>query len=243
MQRALQLLLYGIGLPLEVLVLWAMVRSRAYRKFPLVFAYSSAIFVASLIEVPAYLAYFSGAPRSRTRAFYYWINEGILQALIFAAVISLVYMATAALENRTAIRRGIVAGAVLFGAGSIAIHYDPTAVTGEWMTLVSRDLNFCSAGLDLALWMLLLTFRRADHRLLLLSGGLGIQFTGEAIGHSLRQVLPRSLVLVGSTVVVLANLICMYVWWQTFRATASEGMGRTKAGVKSESGPQARPAD
>ena len=52
------------------------------------------------------------------------------------------------------------------------------------MTPWTRDLNFCSAILDLALWALLIAAREKDHRLLLLSGGLGIQFTGEAIGES-----------------------------------------------------------
>jgi hypothetical protein len=240
MQRVLQLLLYCIGIPLEVLVIYAMVKSRAYRGFPFVFAYATAVFVSSIVEVPAYVAHFMGAPRSRTRAFYYWINEGVLQLLIFVAVISLVYTATASLHNRTTIRRAIVVGAVLFSAGSIAFHYDPQSVTGTWMTLVSRDLNFCTAVLDLALWMMLLAFRRADHRLLLLSGGLGIQFTGEAIGHSLRHVLPRSIVLVGSTVVVLANLTCLYVWWQAFRVKQTTGPETGK--LTKESGPHTRPA-
>lgn len=244
MQRVLQFVLYGIGIPLEILVIVAMVRARAFRTFPFVFAYASAILIASLIEIPAYLAHFTGAPRSRTRAFYYWLNEGILQMLIFLAVISLVYKATAALENRTPIRRGIIAGAVLFSAGSVGLHYDSNVVTGQWMTLVSRDLSFCTAVLDLALWMLLLSLRRGDHRILLLSGGLGIQFTGEAIGHSLRQILPRTLVLVGSTVVVVASLACLYVWWQAFRATAGEGPDlRAKGELKANSGPHARPAD
>jgi hypothetical protein len=239
MQRVLQLVLYGIGIPLEVMVLWAMVRSRSYRAFPLVFAYAAGVFLSSAVEIPAYVAHFAGAPRHRTRAFYYWLNEGVLQVLIFAAVISLVYTATAALEKRTTIRRAIIAGAVLFGAGSLAAHYDAEAITGTWMTLVSRDLNFCTAILDLALWTLLVASRKGDRRLLLLSGGLGIQFTGEAIGHSLREVLPRSLVLVGSTVVVLASLMCLYVWWQTFRVTQKSVTGLE---TLKKSGPQARPA-
>jgi hypothetical protein len=197
-------------------VIAAMLRSRAWRTFPFVFAYAVVLFAASAVEVPAYVAHFAGVRRARTRAFYYWINEGVLQVLIFVAVISLVYHATAALQNRTAIRRALVAGAVLFAPLSIALHYDSSAVTGQWMTLVSRDLNLCTALLDLALWMILLAFRPGDQRLLLLSGGLGVQFAGEAIGHSLRQ-LSRVTVLLGSVFVVVANLACLYVWWHTFR--------------------------
>jgi hypothetical protein len=236
MQHVLQLVLWGIGIPLEILVIRAMVRSRVYGVLPLVFAYSVAVFGSSVVELAIYIAYRAGMLRSRTRAFYYWVNEGILQFLVFAAVISLVYTATASLERRTAIRRVIVSAAVLFGAGSVAVHYDPSVVTGTWMTLVSRDLNFCTAVLDLALWMVLVASAKADRRLLLLSGGLGIQFTGEAIGHSLRQVLPRTLVLVGSTVVVLASLMCLYVWWQVFRQTGKAGAA--VGALETESGPQ-----
>jgi len=217
MQWLLQSVLYAVGLPLEFLVVAAMVRSRAWRSFPFVFAYSVALFLASVVEVPAYVAHFTGAHSSHSRAFWYWLDEAVLQVLIFAAVISLVYYATAALRNRTTIRRSLIAAAVLFAPLSLALHYDPEAVTGQWMTLVSRDLNLCTAILDLALWMILLAFRPGDHRLLLISGGLGVQFAGEAIGHSLRQ-LSRTTVLAGSLVVVLANLACLYVWWQTFRS-------------------------
>ena len=217
MQWLLQTVLYAVGLPLEFLVVAAMLRSRAWRSFPFVFAYSVALFLASVVEVPAYVAHFTGTRSSHSRAFYYWINEAVLQVLIFAAVISLVYYATVALRNRTAIRRSLIAAAVLFAPLSLALHYNPEAVTGQWMTLVSRDLNLCTAILDLALWMILLAFRPGEQRLLLISGGLGVQFAGEAIGHSLRQ-LSRTTVLAGSLVVVLANLACLYVWWQTFRS-------------------------
>jgi|SRR5215470_15206404 hypothetical protein len=218
MQLILQAFLYAVGLPLELLVIAAILKSRAWRTFPFIFAYAVALFITSVVEIPAYIAYFAGIHHRRSRAFFYWINEGVLQILIFAAVISLIYHATSALRNRTTIRRALVAGAVLFAPLSLALHYDPNAVVGQWMTLVSRDLNLCTAVLDLALWMILLAFRPGDHRLLLLSGGLGVQFAGEAIGHSLRQV-SRVTVLLGSVVVVLANLACLYVWWQTFRTS------------------------
>ena len=126
MRAALQLVLYLIGLPLEVMVIAAMARSRAWRTFPLVFAYAVALLAASLVEVPVYATFFiRGARRGHTRAFFYWLNEAVLQVLMFAAVISLIYLATEALENRTLIRRVLVAGAVLFAPLSLAIHYDP----------------------------------------------------------------------------------------------------------------------
>jgi len=243
MQVVLQIVLYAVGLPLELLVVVAMLRTRAWRTFPLVFAYAAALFLANLSEVPFYAAHFFRISLGRTRAGLYWLNEGVLQILIFSAVISLVYQATAALENRTLIRRALIAGAVLFAPLSLAVHYDSGQVVGKWMTLVSRDLSLCTAILDLALWVILLTFRRGDNRLLLLSGGLGIQFAGEAIGHSLRGLLPRSVVILGSIVVVLANLICLYVWWQTFRLPSEKPRIPAGAVSKTHGQPLAEVAD
>jgi hypothetical protein len=95
-----------------------------------------------------------------------------------------------------------------------------------WMTLISRDLSFAAVILDLVLWMLLIASRRKDRQLLMLSGALGIQFTGAAIGQSVRQVARGArnlpLAVAGSMLVVVSNLICLYVWWQAFRSAAAE---------------------
>jgi len=102
------------------------------------------------------------------------------------------------------------------------------------MTPWTRDLNLCSAILDMALWALLIASRDKDYCLLLLSGGLGIRFTGEAIGTSLRQLAlstrSRPLSLSGGVLMVLANLVFLYVWWQAFRRRPS---GRRGEGSRS----------
>ena len=50
----------------------------------------------------------------------------------------------------------------------------------------------------------------------MVSGGMGIQMAGKAIGHSLRQ-LSRSAMMPGDLVIVLSHLLCLYIWWQAFR--------------------------
>jgi hypothetical protein len=242
MERILQIIFYAVGLPLEVLVICAMLRARAWRDVPVVFAYSAATLLASVIELGMNGARQFGAVDSRTFAYVYWIDEGVLQVLVFLSVISLIYGATAALQNRTLIRRALIASPVLFGAASIALHYDPRAVTGEWMTLVSRDISLCTAILDLALWTILLTFRSTDTRSLLLSGGLGIQFTGEAISHSFRSIaqLPLHLERAASTIVPLTNLIGLYVWWHAFRVSAAQRPLRLPTAENTTGEPQQR---
>ncbi len=213
--QALQYAGWLIGIPLELLIIGALLRG-AYRRFPFVFAYTIALFLTTVVEIPAYVAYFSGKPAGHSRAFYYWIDEGIRQALLFAVVISLIYMATAQIRSRRVVRASLICGAVAFAAASFAIHYDSAGALSAWMTLWTRDLSFSSAILDLALWAMLLGTQNRDIRLFMLSGALGIQFTGEAIGQTLRNQFPATL-LAADTLILLANLGCMYIWWQAFR--------------------------
>jgi len=66
--------------------------------------------------------------------------------------------------------------------------------------------------------------------LFLLSGGLGIQFAGEAIGQTLRNQF-FSLVLLGNVIIIATSLACPYIWWQAFRASPV----RRKAAVHARS--------
>jgi hypothetical protein len=61
-----------------------------------------------------------------------------------------------------------------------------------------------------------------DYRLLMLSGALGIQFTGEAIGYSLLKLAVHfnqnhTVALLGSTLVVAADIVRSYIWWRVFQ--------------------------
>jgi hypothetical protein len=145
----------------------------------------------------------------------YWIDEVVVQVLLFCVVISLIYGALGKARNAAQVRRWLVLAAFLFFAGSLGAHYGRGSLNA-WMTVLSRDLSFGSAVLDLLLWFILIAQPRKDTLLLLLSGGLGIQFTGAAIGQSLRQISPHT-VIFGDLILVISDLICLYVWWQTFR--------------------------
>jgi len=216
MQPTLQYAAWAVNLTLEILVVQALLRG-AYKKYPFIFAYTTALILTTAVEVAAYGA-FSGAQRlARSRAFYYWVNEGVLDALIFCVVIALIYRATSSLSSRRIVRFSLIAGAALFAGTSFLIHYNSGAVLSRWMTLWSRDLSFSASILDLALWTMLVASREKDRRILMLSGALGVQFSGEAIGHSLRT-LSRALVWPGNLLILFSDLACLYVWWQTFRA-------------------------
>jgi len=196
-----------------------------YRRFPFVFAYATANLVTTLVEIPANLSHVFH-PQDlevwKHFAYIYWTNEVILRAFILAVVISLIDRAATQVRSRRLVRAGLIAGALLFAGISFALHHRPSMkFFGYWMTPWTRDLNFGSAILDLGLWMTLISSRRGDRRLLLISGALGMQFAGEAIGYAISNLSIAqqmdSVQLAGSIVTMLADLACLYVWWRTFR--------------------------
>ena len=221
MRFAIQLCGWLIGLPLQLLIIGTLLRG-GYRRFPFLFAYVVGDFLTTVVDIPSAMGYQRGM---QWAAFAYpavfWFDVVVMQVLVYAVVMSLIYQATGKLRSRRIVRASLIAGAILFAGISFWIHWNPALNTGSFMTPWTRDLNLCSAILDLALWALLIASRGMDHQLLLLSGGLGIQFTGEAIGTSIRQIAlrtrSRAISLTGGVMMLLASLVFLYIWWQALR--------------------------
>jgi hypothetical protein len=224
MRAALQYAGWLVGLPLELLIIAALVRG-AYRRLPFLLLYCLALFLTTVVEISVNQAYYSGIHLGASRATYYWIDEAIRQLLIFAVVVSFIYLTTARFASRSLLRASLIIAAIAFAGGSFWLHYNGHAPRGEkwtWMTLWVRDLDFSAAFLDLALWGLLLASRKRNLQLLMLAGGLGIQFTGEAIGQSLRYLvrLPLS---PGDVIGLVTNLAGLWIWWQALRTPVVSG--------------------
>ena len=164
---------------------------------------------------------------------WFWWDELLMQPLVYAVVISLIYRATEKASSRGLLRGALIGGATLVAGASFFSHYHPQIPYGDWMAFWTRDLTFSSAILDLALWGLLLASRVRDLQLLLVSGGLGIQFTGEAIGESLRSMAVQhqshSLSLAGSCVTTLVDLTALYIIWVAFRSSQGENAKAKRA--------------
>jgi hypothetical protein len=221
MRFAIQLCGWLIGIPLQLLIIGTLLRG-GYRRFPFLFAYVVGDFLTTVVEIPSAMGYQRGM---QWAAFAYpavfWFDVVVMQVLVYAVVMSLIYQATGKLRSRRIVRASLIAGAILFAGISFWIHWNPALNKGSFMTPWTRDLNLCSTILDLALWALLIASRGMDHQLLLLSGGLGIQFTGEAIGTSIRQLALRSrsraMSLTGGVTMLVASLVFLYIWWQALR--------------------------
>lgn len=185
----------------------------SYKDFPFLFGYLLSVLFGT---VAGSAAYFTPALRTEyTR--HYWIAETVQQMLVFCLVISLIHQT---LKGRGGLRlwlgSGLIVIAVVAFQGLPAASLSRWLVFSRWMTQLSRNLSFCAVLLNLVLWMALIRHRPDDRRLLLISGGLGVQMAGKAIGHSLRQ-MSRSLITPGNLLIVLSHLLCLFIWWQAFR--------------------------
>jgi len=211
----MQALQYGswvIGLGLNLLVISALFRG-SYRKYPFVLLYSVALFLSTVVEIALH-----SAPK-QVREDYYWGNEIILDVLVFCLVIAFIDEASRYSRQRPVPRQWLILVSVLISCGSFVMHH--SSHLNLQMTLVSRDLNICAVILDLVLWSLLMTARRPNRQLLLLSGGLGLQLTGAIMGQSLRPV-SHSLFWVGTSLEVSTGFLGLYVWWRALRGAYSD---------------------
>ncbi|MCE5307765.1 MAG: hypothetical protein LLG20_08980 [Acidobacteriales bacterium] len=203
------------GAVVQLLLIAVLVRG-SYRTFPFLFAYAVAAFLATAVEVAAILDLMGWSAYTYK---YYWINDLILQSLIMLLVLSLVYQSMRDNPKRPFTIRLLALGVVIVAASSLAMHWSEPL--NERMTDVARNLSFSAVLLNLVLWMSLLKRRLPDTRLLVISGALGIQMAGQAIGHSLRQLAaPRRsvpLVMSGNIMIAAAHVMCLYLCWQTLR--------------------------
>lgn len=239
MRFALQLCAWIIGIPLQLMVIAAMVRG-AWRQYVLLFIYSIVAFLIAVAEIPSYLARYTGqADAQHALSKWYWIDDVILETLLYAVVIALIYQATERMEPRAIVRLILTGGALIFAGVSLYVHYSPTAGRGEWMTPWVRDLSFCSSVLDLALWTFLVTSKDKDPRLLLVSGGLGVQFAGNAIGDAIQDLAGKAyhahqfsagtvtfISRFGAIFSTITGFACLYIWWHAFRAAREESPRR-----------------
>lgn len=216
--------MYVVAVPFELMVIAVLLRGGQYRRYPFIFIYAVADLLTTVIESPFAIAYTLEATLQAKHSYslVFWINERIMQVLVLLLVITLVYDATKHFRSRRTLLTAIVCVTMLLAAISLAYHVHETRLLPgnfRYMTPWTRDLNFGAAILDMGLWALLIGSQRKDRKLLLVTGALGIQFTGAAIGQALREMSP-AIVAISSDFVVLTNLARLYIWWQAFRDPA-----------------------
>ncbi|MEJ7608955.1 MAG: hypothetical protein WKF37_22440 [Bryobacteraceae bacterium] len=209
MRLLLQWLSWIVGLSLQWLVLSELFAG-PWRRFPFLLIYACCLALTTIADIASY--YLLG----RTHPDYaasFWAAELIRQSGLYCLVVSLISEVLRPSRSRRILICLIVTAAVVFWGGSLALHHQ--ASLNRWMTLVTRNLSLCTAGLNLFLWFTLISREPRDLDRLMIAGGLGLQLTGEAVGQSIRGMqLSSSATIVGNIVVVLAHFLCLAVWWQ-----------------------------
>lgn len=210
----LQWTFWIVGLGLQFLVVAALLGG-AWREYKTAFLYSCLLVVATVADIVMNAAF---GKMTWPYVIYYWTAEVLRQTALYAVVVSLVSHAIPNNRLRAALIRLLICLAVIFWAGSLYIH--EVSKFSLWMSRVVRNLSFCSSIANLALWFVLIAAEKKDARLLMITGGLGLQMTGDAIGQSLRQV-SRTTTWPGDMVLVLTHFLCLYIWWQAFQQKPS----------------------
>ena len=203
-----------IGLGLQFLVILAFLGG-TWRDYKTSFFYSVFLILSTIADIVMEVTV---GTHTRTYVLYFWIAELLRQTGLYAVVVSLVLHAIPNNRLRAALVRLLVCLAVIFWAGSLWIHQGH--VISLWMSKVVRNLSFCSSIANLVLWFVLIAAEKKDTRLLMATGGLGLQMTGDAIGQSLRQ-LSRAAIPAGNIIIVVTHFICLYIWWKAFQTPAT----------------------
>src|SRR2546421_12099027 len=98
-----QIVAYLVGLPLEVLVVDAMRRRGACRRYPFLFLYVIVDFITTVVEIEPSLAASAKVPVPGAMHRYstiYYFDQWIMHALVFLLVIGLLHQASARIGPR-----------------------------------------------------------------------------------------------------------------------------------------------
>jgi hypothetical protein len=213
MRNLIQWTLWIVGLGLQFLVVSTLMAG-PMRDYTAVFVYAVILFFTTIVEM---LPIVDQGRITVLSANIYWICEFFRQASMVFVVLSFVTRAVPDEARRSMVRRALAIVAVLFWSISFYIQYSYNLQL--WMTNALRNVSFGAAMVNLSLWFVLIASKRRDSTLLMITGGLGLQMTGEAIGQSLRQLSPNT-VLIGGLMAVFSHFLCLYIWWQAFRQQA-----------------------
>jgi len=203
---------------LQLLLIWRMQRGTWYRGYTLLFLYVVLTFLAD-VTMWAITFGISGFSASRkVYALYYWTGESVQQFLIFLVMLSLIRRALDGVSGASRWNWTLVLFSLLGISGTMLLA--PQGRNAAfYMTILARNLSFCTLLLNLALWTAVLRARQRSFQLLLVSGGIGFQTAGKAIGHSLRSLSP-SATATGNLLIVLGHILCLAIWARAFRFRA-----------------------
>jgi hypothetical protein len=214
-----QLVLEAISIAIQAGVIFLLLRSSSFRRYPLLLVYCVLQLAATVAE--EYVSRLHGQTNFFRRL--YWTDEITLDLLLFFMVITLIYRAVEGSPVRTAMGRLLGAVVVMVLVVPFVL-FSARRFSTTWFDGTSQLLNFGAVILNLGLWTALIGTKKRDPLLLTVSAGLGVAVTGAAIAYGLRRFTPPT-----STPQQLANLfktltylVSVAIWCWAFRPSAQK---------------------
>ena len=205
----------GLAALLDVVVLLLLAKG-PLRRFPFAFVFCSVQLVINAAET---VISFSIGSRTKFYTQFYWAADMVAHLCILLVIVALIYRVMAGNPmQKWAPAAGVLAG-VAVGVVSLVFYHAP--LLSKWMTPVTRNLSFTEEILNFVLWGLLLEKRDYDRQLLMVSAGIGIQVTGEVIGHTLRIYATSSIVWLPNFLVFVCEILCLLIWIAAFLPSKS----------------------
>ena len=162
----------------------------------------------------------------------YWMLNFATEGAITLLILQLTLRVGKESPGRATLIRFLAVASIAVAAISVIVHFDKRPNT--FMASVTRDLTFLAALLNMVLWRFLIELRKKDFLLLAVSAGVGIQCTGDAIGHSFRilarQIGSAELIYeFGNILMSLSGVITLAIWHTAF--SRSKYPGNSKKGT------------
>jgi len=207
-----------IGLVLDILVVAYLVRG-PLKRFVFVFCYC---LVEAVGFVIGSLSYLHLGPRGLRYESFFWAADLVIHGLTTLILLSLIRESLGSNAHLKRLASWVLPVAVIgVAVGSVLTFQDPSI--NVWMTPVSRNLSFCEEILNFMLWTALIRNRDYDRLLLFISAGIGVQVTGEVIGHTIRTFMRKgTMIWLPDTLLMVSEIICLLTWvWAFSRSKGS----------------------
>jgi hypothetical protein len=213
-------LLAAIGIALELVLVYSLTAKRYSIRLPYLYAYSIVLVSTEGIDVGMRILQPSLTLSASRIWVYYWFDDFLRQLSLFLVVLSLLYLTGGHSAGAKRLRQRAIAVVIVVAVASA--FYFRTERQGMWATDVVRNVSFAVVFVNLVLWSAFIRSGDPQRLPLMLSAGIGLQMTGEAMGQALRSSPIHHrfpiVVLLGNLILILSHILCLVTWLYALRA-------------------------
>ena len=213
-------LLGAVGIALQIVLVYNLTVKRYSIRLAYLYAYSIVLVLTDGLDLGMRILQPSLVVHASRMWAYYWFNDFVREFSLFLFIASLLYLAAG--HSPDAKRLSQRASAAVVVIAIISGFYFRSERLSTWATEVVRNVSFAVVFVNVALWSALIRSGEPERLPLMLSAGIGLQMTGEAMGQALRSSPIRhrfhSVVLIGNLVLILSHILCLLTWLYALRA-------------------------